>query len=187
MANGGIPRTKHCTNCGGNYLLDFCRRAGTNGRQGLKPEEQFYRDRCIGCEAVRKRGELIDQRLRRKAITTRRRHGANLKELGRIKDKGDLEEVFGWSLDRMISDIQRIMDKGCPYCLQPVNTADEGFGIITLDILNADQAPHYSTNVVWCCARCNSRKTASFARYLGSATVDVGPVAPESNPARSQP
>lgn len=152
-----LPQTRRCTSCGGDYLLEFFR-ASTRTSHSLRPGVQRYRDRCIGCEAIRKRRELIDQRLRRKAIATRRRHGKKLQELGVIKDEGDLEEVYGWSLDRMIGDIQTIREKGCPYCLQLIDTTGHGLGVITLDILNADKAPHYSTNVTWCCAKCNSEK-----------------------------
>lgn len=159
MAEGGLPRTKRCTSCGGDYLLDFFRhRANPKGNRALTPDAQRYRDRCIGCEAIRKRKELIDQRLRSKAITARRRHGVSLKKLGRIKEQDELEEVYGWTLDLMIDDIKRVMVKGCPYCLQQVSIAEKGLGIITLDILDVDQSPHYSTNVRWCCARCNSEK-----------------------------
>lgn len=136
MADSSVPRTKRCTGCGGDYLLDFFRRdTSTTGSYNSKPEAQRHRDRCIGCEAVGKRSELIDQRLRRKAISTRRRHGAKLKDLGVIKDEGDLGEVYGWSLDQMVGDIERVKDRGCPYCLQPVNIAEQGLGMITLDIL----------------------------------------------------
>jgi hypothetical protein len=156
MTGRGVPQTKRCTSCGGDYLLEFFRYGtNANGSHSLKPDTQRYRDRCIGCEAMRKRGELVDRRLRKKARATRRRHGAKLKELGMIKNEDDLEKVYGWSLDRMVDDIERIRERGCPYCLQSV---ERGLSMITLDILNTDQAPHYSTNVVWCCARCNSEK-----------------------------
>jgi hypothetical protein len=166
MTNRGVPQTKRCTGCGGDYLLEFFRYgSNANGSHNLNPDMQRYRDRCIGCEAMRKRGALVGQRLRQKATATRRRHGAKLKELGVIKDESDLEKVYGWSLDRMVDDIERVREKGCPYCLQQV---ERGLGIITLDILNADQAPHYSTNVVWCCARCNSEKQRTAPDVWGA-------------------
>lgn len=166
MTDGSMRQTMRCTTCGGDYLLEFFRHGtSANGSHNLKPETQGHRDRCIGCEAIRKRGEPIDQRLRRKAVATRRRHGTKLKELGVIKNEGDLEEVYGWSLDRMIDDIERVKEKGCPYCLQPV---EQGLGIITLDILNANQAPHYSTNILWCCARCNSEKQRTSPDVWGA-------------------
>src|SRR5262245_49865128 len=112
MADDRVARTKRCTSCGGDYLLEFFRRGtGSNGSRSLKPEAQHYRDRCIGCEAIRKRKELITQHLRRKAITARRRHGTKLKALGVIKDESDLEEVYGWSLARMVDDIERVKEK----------------------------------------------------------------------------
>jgi hypothetical protein len=142
MEDGGVPRTKRCASCGGSYLSDFFRLEAC----------------CIGCEAIRKRSELIDHRLRRKAIETRRRQGAKLKGLGLLSNEDDLEQLYGWSIERMAQDIHRVRETGCPYCLQPVNTAEHGLGIITLDIINADKPPHYSTNVLWCCARCNAEK-----------------------------
>src|SRR5215475_2525729 len=142
MTDGGVPGTKRCTSCGASYLSTFFRLEAC----------------CIGCEAIRKRSELIDDRLRRKALETRRRYGAKLKGLGLVGDEGDLEQLYGWSTDRMAQDIQRVRETGCPYCLQPVNAAEQGLGMITLDIINADKPPHYSTNVLWCCARCNAEK-----------------------------
>jgi hypothetical protein len=169
MAGSGMPRTKRCASCGGEYLLVFFRRGGgTKDANHSEADTRRYHDRCIGCEAVRKREELIDDRLRRKAITARRRHGAKLKDLGVIKNTDDLKELYGWSLERMIDDIERVIEKGCPYCLQPVGMTRQGLGTITLDVINADQAPHYATNVVWCCSRCNSGKQRITADVWGA-------------------
>ena len=160
VANDEVQKTKRCTSCGGEYLLEFFRTASRSGESsGPRYRTQRHWERCIGCESLRKRDEPIRQRLRKKAMATRRRHGAKLKELGLIKDENDLERMYGWSLDRMIDDIERVSEKGCPYCLQYVNGKEHGNLSITLDILNADQAPHYSTNVTWCCSRCNSENS----------------------------
>lgn len=159
MTDSSSPRTRRCTGCGGEYLFAFFRhKNNTGGSRTLKWTAHPYRDRCIGCETETKSEELKNQRLRRKAIGTRRRHAAKLKRLGRIRGEGDLEELYGWSLVQMINDINHVIEKGCPCCLQLVNVAEEGLGIVTLDILNPDDEPHYSTNVRWCCARCNSVK-----------------------------
>jgi hypothetical protein len=116
-----------------------------------------YRNQCIGCESTKKRTELLDRRLRRKAVEARRRHGKRLEELGVIRKRDDLEEIYGWSLEKMVEDIKLIMRDGCSYCSYPVIT-ESGYGGITLDILNPDHGPHYVTNVRWCCSRCNSEK-----------------------------
>jgi hypothetical protein len=166
MAGRDEQQTQRCTRCGGNYLLEFFRYDGyVNRARGAINTMQRFRDRCIGCEAMRKREELADQRLRRKAIATRRRHGVKFKQLEMIRCEDDLEEVYGWSLDRMIDDIERAREKGCPYCLQ---TIERGLGMITLDILNAEQPQHYSTNVLWCCARCNSEKQRTPPQVWGA-------------------
>ena len=169
MTDGSIPGAKRCAHCGGEYFLAFFRRStNTNGSRSLPTGAQLYRDRCIGCETSSKSGELLNGRLHRKAVATRRRHGVKLKELGVLKDPDDLEEVYGWSLDRMMDDIRRVITTGCPYCLQPVSIAEQGLGIVTLDILNPDQEPHYSTNVHWCCARCNSEKQRTSSAVWGA-------------------
>ena len=68
-----------------------------------------YRDRCIGCDALRQVEETVDQRLRRKALGTRRRHGAKLKQLGMIKTKQRLEDICDdWSLEQMVVDIVHV-------------------------------------------------------------------------------
>lgn len=169
MAEDDLQRTKRCTSCGGDYLLVFFRSSShTNGTLGLTLGAKRYRDRCVGCEALRKREEPIDQRLRRKAIATRRRHGAKLKELGLIKDEGDLEKMYGWSLDRMVDGIEGIKEKGCPYCGQAIDITGQGLGMITLDVLDADKLPHYPTNVIWCCAKCNSKKQRTSPDVWGA-------------------
>jgi hypothetical protein len=159
MANDEVQKVKRCTSCGGEYLPEFFRTASHRDERSVpKHRARRYWERCIGCESLGKREEPIRQRLRKKAIATRRRHGVKLKELGLIKDESDLERMYGWSLDRMIDDIERVRERGCPYCLQYVNRAEQGNLTITLDILNSNQAPHYSTNVIWCCSKCNSEK-----------------------------
>jgi hypothetical protein len=159
MTDRDIQQTKRCSSCGASYLLDFYRRRQkANGSRLLMSESDLYRDRCIGCETSRKRSELMHRRLRRKAVEARRRHGAKFKELGKIKNEDDLEETFGWSIDRMIEDIKRIIIDGCPYCWQPVDIVERGLRVITIDIVNTDHGPHYSTNIRWCCEKCNSEK-----------------------------
>lgn len=159
MADTDIQQTKRCASCGGDYLLDFFRRRTKIKKIRIQTSEtQLYHDRCIGCEASKERKELMHRRLRRKAMEARRRHGVRLKELGRIKNQGDLEEIYGWSIERMIDDIKRVITGGCPYCLQSVDIAGQGLRVVTIDILNTDLGPHYSTNVRWCCDKCNSEK-----------------------------
>jgi hypothetical protein len=159
MADGSAPPTKRCASCGGEYLFAFFRHnTNIHGSRTLTRTAQPYHDRCIGCEAKSKGEELKNQRLRRKAIGTRRRHAAKLRELGKLRSEGDLENLYGWSLERMIENINNVIKEGCPYCLQLPNVAEEGLGIVTLDILNPNDEPHYSTNVRWCCTRCNSVK-----------------------------
>jgi hypothetical protein len=87
-----------------------------------------------------------------------RRHGEKLKEQNVIEDPDDLKELYGWKLDRMVDDIMRVLQEGCSYCLQRIEATERRLGVVTLDILDPQKPPHYSTNVQWCCARCNSEK-----------------------------
>jgi hypothetical protein len=86
------------------------------------------------------------------------RHSEKLMKEGMIKNGDDLEELYGWELERMIRDIRRTLKEGCSYCLQKIDAIEQGLGSLTLDIFDPKKLPHYSTNVHWCCARCNSEK-----------------------------
>jgi len=164
----GIPqRTKRCVACGGQYFLAFFRPINTKvSRPPNTP--QSYRDRCIGCEAQRKREEQAAQRYRRKAKATRDRHAVKLKRDRWIEHCDDLEEMYGWSLDEMVKGIKRVLNEGCPYCLEKVDPTERGLGVITLDIFNPQIPPDYLTNVVWCCAMCNSEKHKTSPEVWGA-------------------
>lgn len=157
MADGRIQGTKRCVSCGGDYLLAFFRPTNTKESRSAR-SAQHYRDRCIGCETRLKKEEQADQRFRSKAKGAMRRHAMKLKEKDLIKSQADLEELYGWSIDRMMEDIKRVLREGCSYCLQKIDVIEQGLGVVTLDILDPQNPPHYSTNVKWCCARCNSEK-----------------------------
>jgi hypothetical protein len=187
VTDGSSPQTKRCIACGGTYYLTFFgRRANIKGNIGLKRETRLHRNRCIGCEAGKERKDSIDRNLRRKAVATRRRHAEKLKAVEVIKNLSDLEELYGWALDRMIEDIKRVVVDGCPYCLLSVNVAELGFGNITLDIINPDKRPHYSTNVRWCCTRCNSEKQRVSSEVWGDRLSMREPVAPKPDARRSR-
>jgi hypothetical protein len=156
MTDGSTQRTKRCVACGGEYLLEFFR--STNMRKShWKATTPSHRDRCIGCETRSRREEQSDQRFERKAKASMSRHSVKLKAQGAIKAVSDLEEMYGWSLAKMIKDIKRVLEEGCAYCLQEF-PSEQGLGSVTLDIRNPRKPPHYSTNVQWCCARCNTEK-----------------------------
>jgi hypothetical protein len=167
MADAGAQRTKRCESCGGHYLLDFFRLANAKATASAG-DACLYRNRCIGCEMLFKRREQADERFRRKARGTLSRHGAKLKEEGKIKEQGDLEEFYGWSIDTMIKDIKHVLKEGCSYCRQGIDITEQGLGGITLDICDPQKPPHYSTNVEWCCARCNSEKQQTLRDVWGA-------------------
>jgi hypothetical protein len=164
-------RMKRCVGCGGDYEIAFFRRDKSRASDvAISPHRQVFRDRCIGCESTSKRSELLDQRLRRKAMGARRRHGNRLAEQGMIRARDDLEEVYGWDVDKMVEDIKRVIREGCEYCTFPL-ISEDGYGGITVDILNPDLRPHYVTNVRWCCSRCNSEKQRVSPEVWGARRV----------------
>jgi hypothetical protein len=96
------------------------------------------------------------------------RHAARLKERAVIEDQSDLEELYGWSIDRMIEDINRMLREGRSYCLQKIDRTEQGLHVVTLDIFDPQKPPHYSTNVRWCCASCNSEKQRTSPHIWGA-------------------
>ena len=159
MADGDVQR-KRCVSCGGYYFPEFFRPANAKESSSANDAYSHY-DRCIGCETLTKRKVKLDQRIRKKAKGTMSRHGTDLKKRGVIKDRGDLEELYGWSLDEMVKDIKHVLKGGCSYCKQKIDMTERGLGAVTLDICDPRKSPHYSFNVKWCCARCNSEKRAT--------------------------
>jgi hypothetical protein len=168
MANGVGPQLKHCMTCGGEYLFAFYRLKPAHKPGLLSATAQQYYDRCIGCETTIKHSRRVNQTFRKKAGAARRRHGLKLVEQGVIKHWDDLETLYGWSIDRMVDDIQRVIVNGCPYCLLSLNELGQDLAAITLDIRDPTQDPHYSANVEWCCAKCNSEKQRTSLSAWGA-------------------
>ena len=158
MTGGRAQQTKRCVSCGGNYFLEFFRRSYSRTNGHSANEAQSYRDRCMGCEASIKKEVQADRSLRRKAKGTMDRHAASLKRQGKIRDYADLEELYGWSLDRMVKDIKHVLSEGCSYCFQKVDATEQRLRVVTLDIFDPQKPPDYNTNVKWCCKKCNSEK-----------------------------
>jgi hypothetical protein len=167
MTDSSPQQTKRCVSCGGKYLLEFFRLSNTEENRSANAARS-HRDRCIGCETLSKREEQAHERLRRKAKDAMSRHAATLKERGVIEDQDDLQELYGWSLDRMIYDINRMLEEGCSYCLQKIDRTEQGLHVVTLDIFDPQKPPHYSTNVRWCCASCNSEKQRTSPDVWGA-------------------
>jgi hypothetical protein len=157
MADGNVQQTKRCASCGGKYFLEFFRPSNSEERLSAN-SARSRRDRCIGCETRVKREEQAHRRLRRKAADAMSRHAERLKQRGVIEDQADLEELYGWSLDQMVEDIIRMLKEGCAYCLQKIDRTEQGVHVVTLEIFDPLKPPHYSTNVRWCCASCNSER-----------------------------
>jgi len=70
----------------------------------------------------------------------------------------ELIKKFGWDIKRIVHDINRAYENSCPYCYQLYKQMGNGLRDITLDIVNPNKPPYYSTNTKLCCSTCNSIK-----------------------------
>jgi len=141
---------KQCTQCEGWYdpRVFFRRHHGTNA---LVP--QGTRAICIGCEQDARDSDKSQDRWPTKIRDTIRRHADRLKV-----QVGELEERYGWNFERLLHEARHAYANGCSYCGKPYLEMGHGLNDLTLDIFNRTEAPHYSTNVRWCCQTCNREK-----------------------------
>ncbi len=153
-----IYPTAICGKCGGTYDRDAFFRVNVSnafdtGRQ--------RRPNCIGCELTARSLAKEENRIIVKAITARTRHCAKLamRHAGRPMDGDEFGETFGWSIDRMVADIERAEQSACCYCERPFADMPGGLAEITIDIVDPARKPYYKTNCRWCCSTCNSEKS----------------------------
>ena len=76
-------------------------------------------------------------------------------------------EEFGWDIKQMARNITHHFENSCPYCNQPYKNMTYGLRDLTLDIINPNEPPYYTTNVKFCCSTCNSVKGQLDAEAFG--------------------
>ena len=147
-------RTKHCIQCGGEWDLEIAfRRDASKLRRSAGILAEQYRARCIGCELTDRNDPTPDERARRKAKNTITHH-AEKYEMKPI----DFAKRYGWNVERMVYDVLHGLENTCCYCWDRYERMGHGLDDITLDVVDRDREPYYSTNVKWCCRTCNSEK-----------------------------
>lgn len=148
---------KQCADCGESYPEQvFFRRAhaALNASSARR-----YHPICIGCEQTA-RDEMKRQegRWNLKARDTLRRHTKKFIRLGIATNMAEFVEQFGWNVERIARDFQRAYESRCGYCDRPFGDMGHGLSDITLDIVNPDEPPFYTTNTRLVCQTCNRQK-----------------------------
>jgi len=139
--------TKRCAKCGRVFPISFFRRMG---------HMHMPRAICRGCEQTARdqRKQVSDGRWQVKIRDTIRRHAARLGI-----PVARLERDFGWVSSRMLHEAQHAYGNGCGYCGATFKSMGHGLSDLTLDVVNPDDPPYYTTNVRWCCMTCNREKS----------------------------
>lgn len=149
--------TKRCERCGGEYDVRFFRRNHATYSYVASGSQSL----CMGCEQLSRDGRKkpTDGRWAAKIRDTIRRHAVRLNLTVR-----QLQQEFGWTIDRMVHEAQHAYANGCQYCGE--RFADMGHGLhdLTLDIVNREDPPYYITNTRWVCQTCNRQKSKTAAK-----------------------
>jgi hypothetical protein len=149
--------TKRCDRCGGEYDVRFFRRAHAPYEYGASGTHPV----CMGCEQTQRdsRKQQSNGRWAVKIRDTIRRHAARLN-----LTVTQLQQEFGWTVDRMMHEAQHAYANGCSYCGASFAAMGHGLHDLTLDIVNPQDPPYYITNTRWVCQTCNRQKSKTSAK-----------------------
>lgn len=156
-------RYKTCKKCGGTYPEIFFRK-----REWTLRVKSIRRAVCVGCEQTEK-----DERKRRnrplaKARSTFYRHAARFIKDGLAESRQEFADRFGWGVHQMAHDIEHSHANSCPYCHRPFSEMPGDLSAITLDIVDPEKKPYYTTNVRWICSTCNKEKQRTPPEHWGA-------------------
>lgn len=158
---------RQCKRCGGAYPLVFFRISQRDYALRAKRKNTI----CIGCEQTERDEKKRYNRPRKKARDAYRRHAKKFVERDIIKSQDELAQYYGWDIDQMTHDIEHASTNGCPYCHQPFSDMAYGLSDLTLDIVDPEKPPYYTTNVRWVCATCNMEKQRTPPSQWGAKLV----------------
>lgn len=146
-----------CKRCGLTFELEFFRLSQPKLERSSIGRRSWT---CRRCEQIardaRKEGH---GRFIEKARNARSRHAEKFVQAGVIAAKADLEQEFGWELDRMAHEADHTYKNGCPYCAIPFAEMSGGdLSNLTIDIVVPTQPPYWGVNARWVCKTCNRKK-----------------------------
>jgi hypothetical protein len=174
MHDASEPR-RRCRTCryeviGAEAIGVFFERQGRQHRDGgviQHPPVRIALD-CAGClqtEGDAKK-QTLEGRMRQKARDSLRRHA---KKFGLAP--GVFARRFGWDVARMTHDMLHVYENTCPYCWTEFAAMSGGPSNLTVDIIDPRRAPHYATQVKYCCWTCNQQK-ATMEPHLWAIKCD---------------
>lgn len=148
------PR-KTCTRCGGSYREDVFFRHDSNANRHTRVTVRAI---CIGCEQKARDAEKQRNRFPAKARAAISSHARKFVKKGILQVAEELTTVFGWDPKALAHDFEFAYNNGCAYCRRKYSTMGHGLSDLTIDILDPDALPYYSTNTKLCCSTCNKEK-----------------------------
>ena len=116
---------------------------------------------CLACEQERRDLSKGSNRVLSKARSTLRHHARRFADAWNCSSEIARESLvgdYGWNVFDMAHDILHASLNGCPYCRREFSSMPGGLAAVSLDVLNPEIPPFYSTNVEWCCPTCNKEK-----------------------------
>jgi len=141
-----------CKRCGGVYPESFFEINYTKGAY------THLRAVCRGCRQTDGDEKKRLNRPQKKAHDAFKNHAARFVKRGEIGNRDELRDAYGWDIQQMTHDIEHAAGNGCPYCRRPFAEMTHGLADITLDIIDPERKPFYTTNVKWSCRTCNTEK-----------------------------
>lgn len=146
-----VKREKRCKQCGFLYLNDDIEVAFR--LKSANNYSHYFRPICRLCEQDNRTGKARQSRWKVKCRRARQGHA---RKLG--KSVKELEEKYGWNIDRMAHEAEYHYGNGCTECGDSYDLMDGGFGDITIDIWDRRVEPAYGSNTRWICKTCNLAK-----------------------------
>jgi hypothetical protein len=145
-----MNETKRCAQCGRVFDVVFFRRNPDSRASALARDTRAI---CKGCEqtardqlkAIDRWPKKVDNMIRWHA----RRFGIGVR---------DLVDRYGWDPKQIAHEAKHAYANGCPYCQFPFETMGHGIADLSIDIVNPDSPPWYTTNTKFCCVSCNREK-----------------------------
>lgn len=125
---------------------------------------------CKRCRELLQKAKRNDDPFIPKASRSIRRHGDKFVKLGYASSLEEFINKYGWFAERVAHDMKHAHSNGCPYCEKPFAQMLHGLQDLTLDIIDPEKEPYYTTNVKVVCHTCNMAKQRTppdkWAQYL---------------------
>jgi hypothetical protein len=150
-----VAEERRCSRCYTFYPAFLVEDAFRSNR-GLNALSPSARSICRPCEQTKR---VEAKRGNRWSAKARSLIGRHANSLGVTKER--LINEYGWDARQIEDDARYQYENVCGYCRHPYKDMAHGPSDLTLDVIDRDRLPYYSTNTLWCCATCNRAKGIS--------------------------